>query len=326
MRLKHRLYLGLKTAKSNIPLLRRVRLLKMAPPVVHYGRHKILEATAGNQLLLDRVGSDRPIAAGKIGDCELETLVKYEAAAGDLEAFFHSISKAGHELDLLYVNTGVFPKSADAIASWAEAYLQSLRYLDLIGVWYNAGEEEILEKYAPQAILSRVRALEPYYHDHPWSKALKGTRTLVVTSFPDTVRRQRRLYRGADLFANNPDVFPDFELETVRSPFSPALVPPLHTTWHEALSSMEDQIRRTVFDVCLVGAGAYSLPLCAFVRSELGQTAIHLGGAVQVLFGMKGKRWDGNAAISGFYNDAWTRPLPTERPKGTWRVEGSAYW
>ena len=62
------------------------------------------------------------------------------------------------------------------------------------------------------------------------------------------------------------------------------------------------------------------------VRSELGRSAIHMGGAVQVFFGMRGKRWDGNPIISGFYNDAWTRPLPSERPRGTWRVEGSAYW
>ena len=64
--------------------------------------------------------TDRAGSAGKIGDCELEALVKYEASGRDPGAFFDSIAHRGHELDLLYVNCGVFPRRPDAIAAWAD--------------------------------------------------------------------------------------------------------------------------------------------------------------------------------------------------------------
>lgn len=45
------------------------------------------------------------------------------------------------------------------------------------------------------------------------------------------------------------------------------------------------------YDVAIVGAGAYSLPLAAHAR-DAGHAAIQMSGATQLLFGIKGKRWD----------------------------------
>ena len=42
-----------------------------------------------------------------------------------------------------------------------------------------------------------------------------------------------------------------------------------------------------------------------------GKQAIHLGGATQLLFGIKGYRWEHDypTKIATFFNDAWTRAL-----------------
>ena len=324
--LRHKLYIGAKIAKTNIPGLRRVRMLKTATYTDRYGDRVILEAAVGNRMLLDHVASARPIAAGKIGDCELEALVKYVDSGGDPERFFRAITKGGHEMDLLYVNCGVFPRDARAVGRWAETYLGSLGGIDLLAVWHNKGEEEISARYAPQATLTRIRALEPYYHETPWTASLEGKRVLVVTPFEETVSLQRERHRGADLFPGAADVLPDFELSIVRSPFSAALVRPRHSDWSAALEAMTAEIREREFDVCLVGAGAYSLPVCAFVRRELERSAVHLGGALQILFGIRGRRWDGHPILKGFFNENWTRPVQSERPRGRWRLEGGAYW
>ena len=324
--LRHKLYIGAKIVKSHVPGLRRFRLLKTSALTDRYGDRPILEAVEGNQLLYEHVVSGRAISAGKIGDCELEALVKYVDADGDADRFFHAITKEGHELDLLYVNCGVFPRDAEAVGRWAEIYLEALGGIDLLGVWHNTGEEDIAARFAPQATLTRIRALEPYYHADPWTASLAGRRVLVVTPFEQTISQQRAQRRGADLFPGAPDVLPDFELSIVRAPFSAALVPPEHSDWSDALEAMKAQIRTHDFDVCLVGAGAYSLPLCAFVRRELDRTAVHLGGATQILFGVRGRRWDGHPVIKRFFTDAWIRPHPSERPGGRWRLEGGAYW
>ena len=127
----------------------------------------IVDPAAGNAFLYERVSSQQPVAAGKIGDTELEVLVKYEQAGGDGDAFFRSITEQGHELDLLHLNCGVFPKQQDVLVRWAETYLEALSDLDMLGVWHNKGEEEIVEKYAPQAMLTGITAVEPYYFDAP---------------------------------------------------------------------------------------------------------------------------------------------------------------
>jgi hypothetical protein len=285
-----------------------------------------MDAESGNAMLLDHVLTGRRIAAGKIGDVELEVLLKFEAFRHDPGGFFRSITDEGHECELLYINAGVFPKREDALTRWAQTYLNALSRIDLLGVWYNKGEEELITKYAPRAALTTITALEPYYHATPWTKALRGKRVLVVSPFADSISRQHARLSGKELFPNDPSIFPDFELTIVRAPFSAALVNPVHKDWHAALADMEERIAAVDFDICLVGAGAYSLPICAYVRETLGRSAVHLGGPMQIFFGIRGRRWDTHPMISKLFNENWTRPMAHERPKRRWKNEGGAFW
>ena len=47
-------------------------------------------------------------------------------------------------------------------------------------------------------------------------------------------------------------------------------------------------------------------------------------GALQLLFGIRGKRWDDHPIISKLYNDAWVRPEEGLAHKE--KVEGGSYW
>jgi hypothetical protein len=76
--------------------------------------------------------------------------------------------------------------------------------------------------------------------------------------------------------------------------------------------------------VLLVGAGAYSLPLVVHAK-RLGRQGFHLGGAAQVLFGIKGRHWEGQPE-SGFYDEHWSCPIPEETPAGVEAVGGGCYW
>ena len=79
------------------------------------------------------------------------------------------------------------------------------------------------------------------------------------------------------------------------------------------------------YDVAVIGAGAYSLPLAAHARRR-GRMAVQMSGATQLLFGIKGKRWDTHPQLSKLYNDAWVRPLPEETLQNKEKVEGGSYW
>ena len=71
------------------------------------------------------------------------------------------------------------------------------------------------------------------------------------------------------------------------------------------------------FDVLIVGAGAYGLPLAAEAK-RMGKVGIHIGGAIQILFGILGHRWETEHVeqFGPLFNDHWVRPFPVTISKG----------
>jgi acyl-CoA synthetase (AMP-forming)/AMP-acid ligase II len=59
----------------------------------------------------------------------------------------------------------------------------------------------------------------------------------------------------------------------------------------ECLAAIKAEIAKHQFDFAVVGAGAYSLLLLKFIK-EMGVPCVHLGGQTQLLFGIRGKRWE----------------------------------
>ena len=95
--------------------------------------------------------------------------------------------------------------------------------------------------------------------------------------------------------------------------------------WFDALAAMQRQMDAADYEVAIIGAGAYGLPLAAHAR-DTGHTAIQMSGATQLLFGIRGKRWDAHPVISRLYNDAWVRPAESEGVAHRETVEGGSYW
>jgi hypothetical protein len=193
----------------------------------------------------------------------------------------------------------------------------------VLAVWFNRGERQAWRRYAPGAKLTELRALEPYYHGRPWSTNLRGKQVLVVSPFAATIEAQ--FGRRQEIWAERPDLLPEFDLQTLRVPFSAYLSKPEYPDWFVALDALRRQMDERKFDVAIVGAGAWSLPLVAHAK-QLGAWAIHLGGSTQTLFGMRGRRWEQNDRIMRFCNEAWVRPSPSETPSNAVAIEGGCYW
>ena len=49
-------------------------------------------------------------------------------------------------------------------------------------------------------------------------------------------------------------------------------------------------------------------------------------GATQLLFGIKGKKWELCKRCSQLFNDYWVSPAGNERPSNYKQVEGGCYW
>jgi hypothetical protein len=76
--------------------------------------------------------------------------------------------------------------------------------------------------------------------------------------------------------------------------------------------------------------------LAAYIK-DLGKKAVHLGGTTQIMFGIRGKRWDlfleeerKSGASNGFYsnlfNEHWVYPSPSETPARSELAESGCYW
>jgi hypothetical protein len=112
---------------------------------------------------------------------------------------------------------------------------------------------------------------------------------------------------------------------TLEAVQSIAKTPTAFADWFAALDDMKQKVDCIDFDIAMIGCGAYGFPLAAHVK-RLGRKALHLGGIVQVLFGIKGKRWEESEHISKLMNEHWTKPLPEEVPSNFRLVDGGSYW
>jgi hypothetical protein len=60
----------------------------------------------------------------------------------------------------------------------------------------------------------------------------------------------------------------------------------------------------------------------ATAQSKTGKSAIYMGGALQLHFGIRGVLWEGNPGIAALVNDAWTWPSDEETQGGNLKVGG----
>lgn len=220
---------------------------------------------------------------------------------------------------------GVFPTDSASLDRFSNVFLQAVERTDVMGVWFNRNEDHIVGRFCPEARLIQLDALNPVLQEEPWTAALAGKVVLVVHPFSKSIESQYR-DRRAQLF-DNLKVLPEFELKTLPAVQSIAGNECGYDSWFRALEAMSEQVTEMDFDVAIKGAGAYGLPLAATVK-DLGRQAVHLGGATQLLFGIKGHRWEVESPddIVPLFNEHWVRPLPEETPDDIDLVENGCYW
>lgn len=274
----------------------------------------ILEAERGNDEIARRIGAGAPFYAGRCGATEMRTVAEYLQNGG-----IGFSEKARRDIRNL---SGVFPTDDNTLARFCELYIRCAHGADLLALWDVGAERQVI-RGCQNTVFTKLRALEPYYHPQPWSAALAGKKVLVVHPFADTIRaqyaRRERLFPGRD-------ILPEFAaLTVVRAVQGLGGQETGYAGWFDALDAMERRIAEADFEVAVIGAGAYGLPLAAFCKS-LGRQAVQMSGATQLLFGIKGKRWDTHPELSLLYNEAWVRPGEGETIANKDVVEGGSYW
>jgi len=276
----------------------------------------------GCSLLERAILESQPYAAGKMGSTEANAGLDYLRRQKARKARRVPKDYRPYIFHTLFLNSGVFPQTAEFFDLFCDAYLNVVSQCDMLVSWDVAGEPEILSRYCKSATLVRGKCLEPYHLQEPWTAALKGKKVLVISPFVDSIKSQ---YARREELWQNPNLLPSFELLTVRAPFSAGLAKPVDADWFAAVSRLQAEMDTLEYDVALIGAGAFSLPLAVHAKSK-GKVGVHLGGPLQILFGVCGGRWLRYKDFVHVFNSSWVRPSPEERPSGFKANEDGCYW
>jgi len=103
--------------------------------------------------------------------------------------------------------------------------------------------------------------------------------------------------------------------------------PETHKKYPTAIHLFEHiagQIEKIDFDIALIGAAGLAIPIASYVKNR-GKIGIDLGGHLQVLFGVYGKRWLDKKDWP-YFNDWWIRMPAKNKPKQSDVCDLGAYW
>lgn len=231
--------------------------------------------------------------------------------------------------------SGIFPATPETLNQWFTVYMASISQVNtIVAAWYTPlarPEWTLLDTFCPMAHRVPLRALEAYYSapTHHWTRILAEQKVCVVSSFAETMKTQ--CTKAEEIWPQCPTLLPNAEWSFVRSFYPPRIArgqcewPSGISSWDAAVTYLFNEVMKTGAQIVLLGCGALAMPLGARLKKE-GKLCVVMGGAIQILFGIKGKRWENHEYISALFNDAWVYPDDSEIPGGAKYIEDGCYW
>lgn len=283
--------------------------------------------------IYDLLNDDKACMIARFGAVELSCIANYLSIKSNNHSYLRYIQGKDSAWwwedsikKQLHNNAGFFPLDEELIERFCQLMIKDINEVNILGSWLK--EENLFRHQIKSKNKVRLTLLDPYWSETPWTKALKGKKILIVHPFKNTIEHQYE--RRIHLF-NNKDTLPEFKsLTVIKAVQSIAGNKTEFSNWFEALEYMKNEIDKIDYDICLISAGAYGFPLAAHVKRQ-GKKAIHMGGSLQLLFGIKGKRWEdpnysNDFNYSALMNDYWIRPSEIDTPKKANTIENGCYW
>ncbi len=262
----------------------------------------------------EKLNNHIPFMSGKLGGNELWAMRTVEF--GYWNKFDALWEHLVHEAGFFYEGD-----RREGVERFCVRFREALPYVDYFVEWQKPKEYFFLKKYRDK-MPEIIEWLGVDFND-PWTKVLKRKKVLVIHPFAKSIEYQ---YSRRKMIFDNPDCLPEMDLK---------IIPAVQTVggnrdkrfrdWFEALDHMKKEALTVDFDIALIGCGAYGFPLAAEIK-KAGRASIHMGGELQIVFGILGKRWEGYSYIQKCKNEYWKYPYPEEVPGNYENVEGGCYW
>lgn len=276
---------------------------------------KIITYDEMQTTFVTKLSQNEPFFAGRLGCTETYNMRMYEFGYG---------FKYGSAMEQLCRWSGFFPADTSYLERFCRVMRDALAEADYIHPLNGKGEAYLIEKYCKTDVVLTPNPACWTRNENPFTRALQGKKILVIHPFADSIRNQ--YLNREKLFTSSPQMLPEFELYTIKAVQSIAgETDTRFANWFEALDWMCEETTKIDYDVALIGCGAYGFPLAAFCKKQ-GKSAIHMGGDLQMQFGILGSRWDNHPWVKENVNEYWVRPSELEKPKNASVVETECYW
>ena len=310
--------------------LRKIYKVLFKPPVRMLPSEN--DFTRAPEIIYNLLTREGPCMVARFGSTELALLSNWRGVnQGEHNCFKYIKGETPawwwdwRNVEAIMTYSGFFPITMDNINRFSEMMIRDMQIVDVLGSWRP--EEVYFSKELEQSKNVRLAYLAPFLNKNPWSRALAGKHVLVVNPFAEEITRQYHEHRK-QLFEDK-RVLPEFaSLRVVKAVQSLGGESNGFKDWFEALEWMENQMDSAPYDVALIGCGAYGFPLAAHAK-RTGHKAVHIGGGLQLLFGIRGKRWDDPSKsylFGNLYNQYWIRPDDINIPTIANMIEGGCYW
>jgi len=261
-------------------------------------RIKLVSDEKADEILYKKIESRKSFMLARYGSTEFRNLTQKD------------------QFELLYFYSGFFPNDKKLLSKFRRVYFEASKQIDYLRIWnyknHFLKKIKLIKNFPNLKAFFEIRNT-PY---QKWIKSLEGKKVLVIHPFKKTIEKQMK--KREEL-----GILPKLKkLEVIKAVQTLAKNEDNRfKDWFEALEHMKKQIDKKDFDIALIGCGAYGLPLAAHVKSK-GKQSIHVGGALQLFFGIKGKRWEGKIPM----NEHWIKPLKEDFMQNYDKIEGGCYW
>jgi len=226
---------------------------------------------------------------------------------------------------------GLYPENCDFYLAFNRFYMNHVRNLDCLGVCYRPStmEMQILRYYKLHSKLIYFEFQEPDRTDQQcYLPYFRDKKLLIICPFAAVLKSQatKEIFEGVWSKTGKKWFYPK-SVDAVEFPYGFA------QETHQKYSTVMDlfdfiigKINQKDFDVALVAAGGLSIPIASTIKN-MGKVAIDLGGHLQFVFGVLGKRWrDSEDGKRNYYNDFWIDMPARYKPKETDVCDNGAYW
>ena len=273
-------------------------------------------------------------AAGKLGPAALQLLCypvlrRHAQNLASIDTFYTRFLIGKGLSDL-----GLFPKNRAFSLEFAERYRQAVLSLDSVGLFYYGDDIE-------RAVCQSLALRNPVHYanqepgrglpDDPadcYLGAFAGRRMVIVCPFADLLaeRANRQTFEAVWAKTGKRWFSPD-SVTAVEFPYGiePATEKRFGTA-NALLADITARLDALSYDVALIAAAGLAIPIAAHVKAQ-GRIALDLGGHLQVLFGVIGKRWrEQEEWRETYFTEAWIDMPERYRPSDLSLCDNGAYW